>query len=148
MPEVALYYPTCADASRAITEAGESNVAAYDEIYPLLVGGKVEGAYQEQRYWRVPVEGLRKLGFDPDTSLALHLPTKPEVVDEPAVVRKTPSRPATQPSEEATALAIISHLQQENKELRLRLEHSQERLAESEKHLKDIRSLLDYMTKP
>ena len=150
MSDSNLFFPTCSDAARALTEEPKNYSATYDELYGLLTTGKVRGAYQERRFWRIPVQGLRDLGFNPDTSLALHLPAKKPVKPLPVAAPQEiiSSEGTSEDRKEKIKLELLSILEKENRELELRLQAETRRADEAEKHLNDLRSILDYATKP
>lgn len=150
MSDSDLFFPTCSDAARALTKEPANYSATYDELYHLLTTGQVRGAYQERRFWRIPVRSLRDLGFNPDTSLALHLPAK-KPVKPLAVVSPQEAISPEEPSEdrkERIKLELLFILEKENRELELSLQAETRRADEAEKHLNDLRSVLDYATTP
>lgn len=150
MSDSNLFFPTCSAAARALTKEPEKESTVYDELYRLLTTGQVRGAYQEQRFWRIPVQSLRDLGFDPDTSFALHLPAKKQVEPLPAVASQettSPEEPA-EDRKERIKFELLAILEKENRELELRLQAETRRADDAERHLNELRSVLDYATTP
>ena len=150
MSDSNLFFPTCSDAARSLTKGPESYSATYDELYGLLTTGQVRGAYQERRFWRIPVQGLRELGFNPDTSFALHLPAKKHAKPLPVVSPQATISPeeTSEDRKEKIKLELLSILEKENRELELRLQAETRRADDAERHLNELRSVLDYATKP
>ena len=172
MSSAGLFFATCKDAVRALNQNPNERTVSYEELYDLLVSGGVPGAYQARRYWRVPVEGLREVGYNPDTTYALHLNIRPEGVDHqedyqssPAanpvdssvltegqiqqVIKEIEDRHDVDPlRKNRLELEHLVLLERENRELRLRLEESEKRAETAEAHLADLRSILDFATKP
>jgi hypothetical protein len=157
MMETDLFFPNAADASRAITPEGVRRTPIYNRLYYLLTHGQVEGAYRTNGFWRVPVSGLRRLGYNPDTSLALQLPTnQTPSKNQSRQVKVAPiSEPKDPLPKSDVSVEMLFHLEQENRELRLKLKHAQEkeecalrRADTAEQHLSDLRSVLDYATTP
>lgn len=168
MSPAELFFPTCKDAVRALNQNPAGRPVPYEELYALLVSGGVPGAYQDRRYWRVPVEGLRDIGYEPDTSYALHLTIRPDDVGHEVMSNSAPVDPhvlSKNQIEQVVDEIMDRHevdpirkkrlelehlvlLERENRELHLRLEAAEERAKEADKHLQELRSFLEYATKP
>lgn len=157
-----LFFSTCREAVEAINEGGGSRIQ-YMDFYRNLRDGGVPGAYQSGRYWRIPVDGLREIGYNPKTDNAIR---HAEEVVEGGYARRSSARPIHQakaPSEapepieivdfgkgrrEEITLELLALLERENQALKEELRVEKEKLETSEKHLRDLRSILDYATSP
>ena len=168
MSQSGLFFPTCTDAVRAINKNPENSPISYQELYALLISKQIPGAYQDRRYWRVPVDGLEKIGYSPDASLALRMNVP--VSDEGAAAPVEDGTPeayalsenqidqisgeiierhsANQNWKKSLELEHLILLDRENRELSIRLRAAEERAEQAEEHLRDLRSILEFATNP
>lgn len=156
--EKALFFSNGKEAVAAINEGGGLNVD-YMDFYHMLRNGGVPGAYQQGKFWRVPVSGLRKLGYNPSTKDTIQLARGVSFEEEdqeplrPLKDSTPPSSPYTKREneirdKEQLTLEFLLLLEKENEDLKAKLEATEDKLEVAESHLRDLRSILDYATKP
>lgn len=149
MTKYELFYPTGSEAARS------AGIGAA-EMHYLLVSGKIPGAYQaDNRHWRVPVEGLRSVGFEVDTQNAFHMGADHGGEDAPTGVEETPSDTLgvasyyEDPAYQRKVLrAHVEYLEEANERLMDQLQREKEERRTAERHLADLRALLDAATDP
>lgn len=124
-------------------------------MHYLLVSGKIPGAYQaENRHWRVPVEGLRSVGFEVDARTAFQTEVDPGE-DAPTVAEETPSEALgvaayhEDPAYQRKVLrAHVEYLEEAVERLTAQLQREKEERRTAERHLADLRVFLDAATDP
>lgn len=149
MTKYKLFYPTGSEAARS---AG----IGVAEMHYLLVSGKIPGAYQAQnRHWRVPVEGLRSVGFEVDTRTAFRMEVDHGEEDDPGVAEEaSPEVPGVAAYHEDPAYqrkvlrAHVEYLEEANARLQDQLQREREDRRTAEQHLADLRTFLDVATDP
>lgn len=149
MTKYKLFYPTGAEAARS---AGIGTA----EMHYLLVSGKIPGAYQaENRHWRVPVEGLRSVGFEPDTRTAFRMEVGHGKEDDPGVVEEASPEALgvaayhEDPAYQRKVLhAHVEYLEEANARLTDQLQREKEERRTAKKRLADLMAFLDAATDP